>query len=192
MRLFPNLWPFGDLPPHSFNFIMADPPWRFDLRSSLGEGKSAQAQYSCMDLDAIKAMPVLDLAAPDCLLWLWCTHPMVLRQAEVLSAWGFSFRTSGVWVKTTKNGKLSFGPGYILRTASEPFLIGVRGEPRTTRSTRTAIPGLAREHSRKPEEAYREAEKLMPSARRLELFSRTRRPGWTTWGDEDGKFGDAA
>ena len=23
-------------------------------------------------------------------------------------------------------------------------------------------------------------------------YSRTRRPGWTTWGDEDGKFGDVA
>ena len=25
MRLFADLWPFGDLPPHSFDFIMAAP-----------------------------------------------------------------------------------------------------------------------------------------------------------------------
>jgi N6-adenosine-specific RNA methylase IME4 len=31
----------------------------------------------------------------------------------------------------------------------------------------------------------------MPNARRLELFSRTDRKGWTAWGDEAGKFGAA-
>lgn len=192
MRLFPDLWPFGDLPPHSFDLIMADPPWLFDLRSSAGEGKSAQAHYGCMDLAAIKAMPVLDLAAPDCLLWLWATNPMLPQCLDVLCAWGFQFATAGTWVKMTKNGKQHFGPGYIFRGACEPVLIGTRGEPKTTKSVRSAFFGTVREHSRKPEEAYREAEKLMPAARRLELFSRTRRPGWTTWGNEDGKFGDAA
>jgi N6-adenosine-specific RNA methylase IME4 len=51
---------------------------------------------------------------------------------------------------------------------------------------------LAREHSRKPEEAYRAAELLMPNARRLELYSRTNRPGWDAYGFEAGKFGEAA
>lgn len=192
MRLFRDLWPFGDLPPHSFNLIMADPPWRFDLRSTMGEGKSAQAKYACMPLDPIKAMPVLDLASEDAVLWLWATNPMLPEAMQVMAAWGFTFKTAGTWVKTTKTGKLAFGTGYILRSANEPFLIGTRGEPKTSKSVRSAILGLAREHSRKPEEAYREAEKLMPGARRLELFSRTRRPGWTTWGDEDGKFGEVA
>lgn len=192
MRLFSDLWPFGDLPPHSFDLIMADPAWRFDLRSAAGEGKAAQAQYSCMPLDAIKAMPVLDLASENSVLWLWATNPMLREAIEVMAAWGFTFKTAGTWVKTTKHGKLSFGTGYILRSANEPFLIGTRGEPKTSKSVRSAIMGLAREHSRKPEEAYAEAEKLMPAARRLELFSRTNRPGWITWGDEAGKFGDAA
>ena len=53
---------------------------------------------------------------------------------------------------------------------------------------RNLIEGEAREHSRKPEVAYRAAEALLPGARRLELFSRASRPGWETWGDEAGKF----
>lgn len=32
---------------------------------------------------------------------------------------------------------------------------------------------------------------LMPEAQRLELFSREHRQGWTSWGDECGKFGAA-
>lgn len=46
-----------------------------------------------------------------------------------------------------------------------------------------------REHSRKPEEAYTWCEQYLPGAlRRVELFSRTSRPGWDTWGLEAGKF----
>ncbi|CUW88110.1 MT-A70 family methyltransferase [Agrobacterium genomosp. 2] len=192
MRLFPELWPFGDLPPFSFDLIMADPPWLYKLRSEKGEGKSAQAHYKCMPLDEIKAMPVLDLASENCLLWLYATNPMLPQGLEVLKAWGFEFATAGSWEKITRHGKQSFGGGYIFRSSNEPILIGTRGEPKTTKSVRSSFRGLARGHSVKPEEGYRQAEKLMPNARRLELFSRTNRKGWTVWGDETGKFGEAA
>ena len=192
MRLFPELWPFGALPPFSFDLIMADPPWLYKLRSEKGEGKSAQAHYKCMPLDEIKAMPVLDLASENCLLWLYATNPMLPQGLEVLKAWGFEFATAGSWEKTTRHGKQSFGGGYIFRSSNEPILIGTRGEPKTTKSVRSSFRGLARGHSVKPEEGYRQAEKLMPNARRLELFSRTNRKGWSVWGDEAGKFGEAA
>lgn len=183
-------WPFGDLEPHSFDFIMADPPWNFGLWSENGEEKSPQAQYTTMSLEAIKALPVLDLAAENCVLWLWATNPMLPQAIETLLAWGFAYKTAGTWLKTTKNDKLSFGTGYILRSASEPFLIGTRGRPTTARNVRSAFFGRHRGHSRKPLEGYREAEKLMPKASRIELFSRADRKGWQTWGDEIGKFGE--
>ncbi len=192
MKLFAHLWPFGDLEPFSFDLIMADPPWLYKLRSEKGEGKAAQAHYKCMPLEEIKALPVLDLAAEHCLLWLYASNPMLPQAIDVMKAWGFKFATAGSWEKTTVHGKQAFGPGYILRTSNEPILIGTRGEPKTTNSVRSSFPGLARGHSVKPEEGYKQAEKLMPNARRLELFSRTNRKGWTVWGDEVGKFGEAA
>ena len=150
-----------------------------------------------MTLDDIKRLPVAGLAAPNCLLWLWATAPMLNKQIDVLEAWGFEFKTSGVWVKTTVNHKLAFGTGYVLRNSHEPFLIGTRGDPVTTRGVRSAIVeplimDQVRKHSEKPPTAYAAAEALMPDARRLELFSRTNRKGWDVWGDEAGKFGEAA
>ncbi|PZX03044.1 MT-A70 family methyltransferase, partial [Celeribacter halophilus] len=94
----------------------------------------------------------------------------------------------GHWAKTTKTGKQAFGTGYILRCAGEPFLIGTRGRPVTTRGVRSVIIDQVREHSRKPEKAFSEAVRLMPDAQRLELFSRQQREGWTVWGDQVGKF----
>ncbi|TAN67668.1 MAG: hypothetical protein EPN20_06740, partial [Magnetospirillum sp.] len=69
-------WPFAALRPLSYGAILADPPWAFRLRSEAGEEKSPQAHYGCMDLDAIKALPVSHLAAPDCLLVMWATAPI--------------------------------------------------------------------------------------------------------------------
>ena len=50
------------------------------------------------------------------------------------------------------------------------------------------VEGVAREHSRKPEEAFEAAEKLVPNVERIELFSRQARPGWDAFGDEVGRF----
>lgn len=188
--------PFAGLTPFGYHLIMADPPWRFELYSPKGEAKSAQAQYRTMTIEEIAALPVGTLAAGDAVLWLWCTWPLLLDGAnparspvgEVMRRWGFRYATGGAWAKRTKRGKTAFGTGYRLRSACEPFLIGVCGEPRTARDVRNLIEGEAREHSRKPEAAYRAAEALLPGARRLELFSRASRPGWETWGDEAGKF----
>jgi N6-adenosine-specific RNA methylase IME4 len=176
-------------PAGGFDLIMADPPWSFDNFSAAGEAKNAKAQYDCTPLEWIKGLPVEGIAARDCVLWLWATNPMLPDAFAVLSDWGFTFKTAGHWVKRTTHGKLAFGTGYILRCAGEPFLVGTRGAPKTTRSVRSVIEGPVREHSRKPDEAFAAAEALMPDAKRLELFSRQERAGWATWGNETGKFG---
>lgn len=181
-------WPLGPLAIGEYSMIMADPPWTFALYSEKGEEKSAQAQYSCMSLDQIQRLPISGLAKPDCLLWLWCTNPLLREGIATLEAWGFEFKTAGHWAKTTKHGKQAFGTGFILRCAGEPFIIGTRGNPKTTRVVRSVIMGQVREHSRKPPEAYCEAERLMPGARRADVFTREVRPGWDAWGNESNKF----
>lgn len=200
-------------PAGGFSLIMADPPWASDLWSEKGYAKAPEGQYATMPLDQIMALPVELLAAPDCLLWLWAINPQLPQALTVMAAWGFTFKTAGTWVKRTRHGKVNMGTGYILRSANEPFLIGTRGSPKTTRATRSAvishgegfsdatdcadffcpfgtvtIEATVREHSRKPDEAFRACEELMPDVRRIELFSRESRPGWTSWGNEVGKF----
>lgn len=179
-------------PAGGFSMIMADPPWSYEMRSEKGYGKSPQAHYQCRDLDWIKALPVSVLAADHAVLWLWTVNTMLPAALDVVAAWGFEFKTSGHWVKRTKHGKIAFGTGYILRGAGEPFLIATRGQPKTSRCVRSVVDAKVREHSRKPDEAFLSAEWLMPDARRIELFSRQARAGWTVWGDQTGRFEGAA
>lgn len=197
-------WPFDPLPPFGFDIAVVDPPWNFDLRSAKGESKSPQAQYSTMSLAEVKALPVGDLLAPGGMLILWTTWPLVAigAHADVVRAWGLKSVTGGGWAKRTINGKLRWGPGYIARTVHEPYIIASlpdadwRGAsfPNLVETLEDlSLDGLAREHSRKPDEFYGLVERAWPDARRVDIFARQSRTGWSTWGAEAGKFdGEAA
>ena len=186
-------WPFADLLPLTYGAILADPPWLYELRSSAGEAKSPQAQYDCMDLDAIKALPVSHLARGDCLCVMWATAPMLPQAIDTLAAWGFRFVTAGAWAKQSSTGtKWAFGTGYVFRSAAEFFVVGKIGEPKyQSRSVRNLIVAPVREHSRKPDDMHPMIESLV-SGPYLELFARELRPGWDVWGNQTDKFGEAA
>jgi hypothetical protein len=83
-------------PSRRYPVIYADPPWRDDFGRS---GRDTENHYPTMELDEIKALPVHEIATPDAVLFLWATPHMFLKAAEVLAAWGFSFRTNFVWGK---------------------------------------------------------------------------------------------
>ena len=198
-------WPFDTLTPMKYGAILADPPWAYAMRSAKGHAKSPEAQYQTMPLEAIKALPVNQLAGPHCLLFMWTTWPHLPQALEVMAAWGFSYSTGGAWVKRTNSGKAAFGTGYVLRSATEPFLVGRLGSPETnSRSERNliehvdsnrifdTISGLRREHSRKPPEMRAMIERLLPRQHACELFAREAWAGHEVWGNEADKFGVAS
>ena len=185
-------WPFAPLVPLAYSMLVLDPPWAFKTRTPKGWKKSPQAHYACMTIEDICALPVGQLAAPDCVLFLWATWPLLAEAQQAMGRWGFRYVSGGAWHKRTKNGCSAFGTGYRVRSSCEPFLIGVLGRPQTSRAHRNIIEGLARQHSRKPEEAYAWCESYLPGARRAEVFSRESRPGWEHWGNEAGKFDEVA
>jgi N6-adenosine-specific RNA methylase IME4 len=192
-------WPFHDLPPLSYDVILADPATRFETYSKAGEGKSPQAQYPTMDWGELADLPVADLGRGDTILFMWACWPTLPRSIWLLEQWGFRYVTGGAWHKRTKHGKTAFGTGYVLRSASEPFLIGALGSPVTANNVRNiietedmdVIDAEARGHSRKPDLQYDLCNRLAPRALRfVELFARQRwhAPGWDAWGNETDKF----
>lgn len=194
-------WPddvFADLPVFGFDLIMADPPWHFSTHSAKGQGKGAAKHYRTMTLRKIKALPVNQLIAGDGVLILWGISPLVLDATnasrspigEVIEAWGFRYGALGGWAKRTVNDLDAFGTGYVVRSSMEPFFICHTGKPRHSKACRNIIAGMVGEHSEKPNAAYAWCEKYMPGARRIELFSRTNRKGWTSWGDQVGLLGE--
>ncbi len=186
-----------DMPMFSFDLVVCDPPWPFETYSEKGASKSPGAHYSTMSFDQIETLRVGDLLRPGGCLFLWCTWPLIERQAAIMRKWGVTPKTGGAWAKRTASGKLRWGTGYLLRSVCEPFLIGtlenagIRGSsiPNLIETLDDAmLDGIAREHSRKPDEAYAMLEKLVPNGRRADIFARQTRPGWEAWGNEVSKF----
>jgi N6-adenosine-specific RNA methylase IME4 len=183
-------WPFEPLLPFSAQVLSIDPPWGIELYSEAGNLKSASAQYEVMTLEQIKALPIGHLASDNCLVALWtCAWMRPSLREECFDSWGVTYKTEIAWRKTTKNGKVRMGPGYRARTMHETIYIGVIGNP-VHKPFPSLFDGLAREHSRKPEEWYRLVDDRFLNAVKIDVFSRASRPGWLSWGNEMNKFDD--
>ncbi|HQS09496.1 MAG: S-adenosylmethionine-binding protein [Rhizobiales bacterium 24-66-13] len=176
-------WRFGSLRPMKYGLILADPPWQYEMYGEAGYDKSPEAHYDTLSDDEICAFPVHELATGDCLLILWAIWPKLQSALTVMHRWGFRYKTGGSWTKTTRTGKRAFGTGYILRSTTEPFLVGTIGAPEIgSRSVRNLIESPRRAHSQKPPEMRVMADKLCPRAFGCELFAADPWPGHDTWG----------
>lgn len=159
--------------------IYADPPWRYEHSET--ESRAIENQYPTMTLDDIKALPLGDIAFDDCVLFMWATSPKLDEAMQVLTAWGFSYRTCAVW------DKQKIGMGYYFRQQHELLLVAVRGSPITPAPANrpSSVFSFERgEHSAKPAEVYEMIEAMYPELPKLEMFCRSPRPGWGVWGNQ--------
>jgi N6-adenosine-specific RNA methylase IME4 len=168
---------------------MADCPWKFGDKLP-GKKRGAAKHYPCMGLGALARFPLPPLAA-DCLLMLWRCAALQYDALTVMHAWGFTLKSEIVWLKLTQGSaqprKLHFGMGRYVRASHEVCLLGVRGRVRVAdHSVRSVFAAGVQEHSRKPDEIYAIAERLVPGGPYVELFGRRTRPGWTVLGNDVG------
>jgi N6-adenosine-specific RNA methylase IME4 len=178
------------LPHISACAIMADPPIPFETWSPRGEGRSPQHHYCCLSFDALAGIPIANVAAPNCFLFLWVPLRSVFLVEPLMQAWGFEFSGSAFcWAKQNKSGIGWFmGNGKTTRKNAEICWLGRRGKPkRISAGVRELIIAPVREHSRKPDEVYMRIEEFCAGPY-LELFARQCWPGWTCVGDESQKF----
>ena len=194
----------SEWPTKKYSSILADPPWHFSTWGErpwwhraedvdLSKSRVADRHYKTMKVEGIKELPVSEVAADDCMLFLWATYPTLLDAIATLEAWGFKYKTVAfTWAKTTKNGKWHCGLGYYTRANPEICLLGTRGKPkRVSKAVRNLVVSQVREHSRKPDEVRASIEQLVTGPY-LELFSRTDYAGWDVWGLEAGKYAQEA
>lgn len=180
-----------------FSVIYADPPWAFKVYSGKGKQRSAERHYDTASLDDIKALPIGNLAGPDCALFLWCVMPELHGALDVIRAWGFNYKTVAfVWIKTNENDKfidingsgVHWGMGYWTRANAELCLLATKGSPkRIDKGVHQVVVSPVAEHSRKPDKVQQRIEQLLgpPSGEtHLELFGRRTSTRWTVWGNE--------
>lgn len=203
-----------------YRAILADPPWQMKMWSTKGMGRcpdgpapaltrnqsrqnNPERHYATMSLDAIKALPVGQLAASDCVLFMWAVDPLLPQAFEVGRAWGFEYKTVAfVWAKLRRESSerhklhddpwhklFPIGTGYWTRANPELCLLFTRGKPqRNSAAVRKLLVEPRREHSRKPDRVRSDIEALVDGPY-LELFARSAAPGWDAWGNQVDRFG---
>jgi N6-adenosine-specific RNA methylase IME4 len=169
-----------------YNIIYADPPWRYSDNGSAG---AAENHYSTMNITDICTLPVKDLTAADCVLFLWTTYPMLQEAMTLITAWGFRYKSIAFqWLKLNKSGKgFFFGLGRWTRGNTEPCLIAIKGKPYKfvqSQSVSQIIEYPIMRHSAKPPLVRDKIIDLMGDIPRIELFARQTVAGWDCWGNE--------
>lgn len=169
-----------------FGLIYADPPWQYRDRANAGK-RGASHKYDCMDWRQIARLPVPALAEVDCLLAMWWVAPMVHEALSVVDMWGFRLvtMTGLTWAKVGLTGLPAVGMGHWTRGNAENCLFAIRGRPKVVdKGVSQLIVAPRRAHSQKPDEAYERLERLLGETARIELFARSMRRGWRSWGSE--------
>jgi N6-adenosine-specific RNA methylase IME4 len=180
----------------TYGTVVADPPWpirdfpaklhgdgtalRTKRQTIQPDGRDVACPYPTMTLDAIRDLPVRDLAAPDAHLYLWTINQYLEQAYEVCRSWGFKPGQVLVWCKAPKGR----GFGNSFANATEYVIFARRGRPTPVGrvgSNWWEWPRSA--HSAKPEAFLDIVEQVSPGPY-LELFARRNRLGWDTWGNE--------
>ena len=180
-----------------YNIVLADPPWYYRKSGGIKSARGlAKKYYNTMKLEDIKGLPVQNICADNCYLFLWVTAPCMPEGLEVLRAWGFEFFTIAfTWIKTNKKSDTLFwGMGKATRANPEYALLGRKGRlERKAKDVHSVLISPIEQHSKKPDDIRNRIVKLYGDLPRIELFARKmkgglfeddRFKGWDLWGDE--------
>jgi len=171
-----------------FSTIVVDPPWPYKARmkGSLFKGGMIKGEqravpfdeYPTLSLAEIAAIPIRDVAADGCHLYLWTTQAFLPHAFPVLDAWGFKPGAVLVWSKPPK------GVCGTWVCSAEFCIFARRGTLKhLRRHIGTVFQWSRGGHSEKPE-AFQDMIETVSPGPYLELFARRPRSGWTTLGDE--------
>jgi len=175
----------AELPKDKFSVIYADPPWSYNDKQggSISESYgAAEKHYPSLSLSELKALPIRDLSADDCVLFLWATCPLLEDALELCRAWGFRYKAQFVWDKVRHN------MGHYNSVRHELLLICTKGSatPQNVKlHDSVQVIEKTNKHSEKPERFREIIDELYPVGNRIELFRRGSTPkGWSAWGNE--------
>lgn len=171
------------LPEKRYGVIYADPEWHDEQYSDeTGMDRHASNHYPTNPSNIIASRPVVQIAAEDCVLFLWTTNQHLAQALTVLSEWGFEYASNYVWRKP------SIGLGRWNRSRHEILLIGARGNPVAPapgEQWESVIDAPRGEHSAKPDKFAAMIEAYYPNLPKIELNRRgPARNGWDAWGLE--------
>jgi N6-adenosine-specific RNA methylase IME4 len=168
------------------NVVIVDFPWWY-RPGIVPPKKDVRTQYPLMSRAEIIEFDIERFAAKDCVFFLWATMSTIWFAHELLLKYGCEEETIRVWAwdKNPNGSDKGAGMGYADSVDTEFVVIGRRGDmPLPLDRFSTMIRRKKTTNSTKPSDVHERAEAMYPRMPRIELFARSERDGWTSWGPE--------
>jgi N6-adenosine-specific RNA methylase IME4 len=178
---------------NKFQIFMIDPPWpkKKGGKRSVRPNQDRLLEYNTISVDSIFDLlnkSIFPLADTQHTVFLWTIEEFLSQSEQKMFEQGYKRHIRLIWNKL--NG---IAPAFSVRYSHE-YLIWFY-KPKFTpvdkeyRGKFTSVFNEAsREHSRKPDIAYKMVDKMFPSTNKIDVFSREKRLGWEQWGDQIGFF----
>lgn len=172
--------PPPQMPSNKYRVIYADPPWSYG-NTQPDYFTEQRDHYMTMPLPDICNMPIKALAEDNAVLFMWVTSPILEESFQVVSAWGFKYKSSFVWDKILHN------MGHYNSVRHEILLVCTRGscQPDIRKLFDSVYSEERTQHSKKPEHFRNVIDTIYPNGRRIELFARNvTAKGWDVYGNQ--------
>jgi N6-adenosine-specific RNA methylase IME4 len=174
---------------HKYQLILADPPWRQSRggkKSVRPNSSGKELPYNVEDLDEIKKIlkQFVEQTEEDSVLFLWTIEKYLFEAEQMAKELGYKLHARMIWNKVTgipSAFTIRYGHEYLLymyRGKLLPIALVERGKIHSVFTEQVT------EHSKKPIISYKIIERLYPTLRKIELFARFKRQGWSSWGNE--------
>jgi N6-adenosine-specific RNA methylase IME4 len=172
-----------------FDLILSDPAWK----QSKGGKKNVRPKssgeeliYTTITLEEIEEIQkqVRDMSKENHILFLWTIDKYLHESEQMIARLGYKLHARMIWNKVTgipAAFTVRYGHEYLLYCyygKLTPVAKDERGK------IHTVFTEQVKEHSQKPEISYRIIERLYPDAKKIELYCRRKRQGWSAWGNE--------
>lgn len=138
------------------------------------------ADWESLGADGVRSLPVLDLAEPDCAVWLWCDASTLREAFRCLDAWGLTDVATIAWNRVNPARGARTPRRGIVRGVMDYCVLATRGDPRL-RTVRCLDYIECTDHNHgKPVEFYRLVDQICPGSR-VAMCATPRLAGWNSW-----------
>lgn len=172
-----------------YEILIIDPPWK-KRKGGLRKARPNQGRkldYETMKTEDIFSLldeEVFTLAEEQHVVFMWTIEQFLIECDVEMLKRGYKRHVRMIWNKT--NG---VAPAFTIRYAHEylvwyykPKLLKIADNQRG--KYLSVITEKARQHSRKPDEAYNMINNLYPNSEKIDVFSREKREGFSQWGNQ--------
>lgn len=172
-----------------YDLIVADPPWKQTKGGKKAvrpntSGKALDYPTCTMDIIEDHLRQATSLTGDNSVLFLWTIDKYLYQAEEIAKKLGYKLHARMVWNKV-----VGIPAAFTIRYGHEYMLYMYRGKltPVATEERgkiHSVFTERSRRHSQKPEISYEIINRLYPNLKKLEMYARTGREGFDSWGNE--------